>query len=181
MTLVPWWLQAADRLMFLHVLRDGRDIAFSANQGPVSKFYAPMYSKQGGAVRGNVPTGAVPAKAIKLWADWNNGLRIWAEEKRRQLSGKGGAGGKEQQFDYLSVHIEHLVDPSDVVRLDAIARLAQFVGSGEGASRGYCCCVECCRAVLNIRDVCLSVCLSVCLIACLFVCLIVYLIACLSV
>jgi hypothetical protein len=128
MTLVPWWLDVTDRLMFLHVLRDGRDIAFSANQGPVSKFYAPMYAKR----INEVPTGAAPGKAIKLWADWNNGLRAWAEEKRRQqqqLGGGGGGGAK--QFDYLPVHIEDLVHSSDRVRLDAIARVARFVGSGE--------------------------------------------------
>lgn len=134
MTLVPWWLQAADKLMFLHVLRDGRDIAFSANQGPVNKFFGPMYGKVKQGVQ--VPTGAVSAKAIKLWADWNNGLRVWAEEKMQQLAGRGKWEGKQQQFDYLAVRIEHLVDPSDVVRLDAIAHLAKFVGSGEKAREG---------------------------------------------
>jgi hypothetical protein len=32
MTLVPWWRKLNPHFMFLHVLRDGRDIAFSANQ-----------------------------------------------------------------------------------------------------------------------------------------------------
>ena len=120
MTLVPWWLQVTDKLMFLHVIRDGRDIAFSANQGPVNKFYAPMYGKR----ITQVPTGAIPDKAIKLWADWNNGLRQWAESKMRSLS-------RGQQFDYLQTHIEDLVHSSVEVRLNAIVRVANFVGSGE--------------------------------------------------
>jgi hypothetical protein len=32
MTLIPWWKKLNPHFMFLHVLRDGRDIAFSANQ-----------------------------------------------------------------------------------------------------------------------------------------------------
>jgi hypothetical protein len=36
MTLVPWWQKLNPHFMFLHVLRDGRDIAFSANQVPTS-------------------------------------------------------------------------------------------------------------------------------------------------
>ena len=32
MTLLPWWKELCTHLMFLHVTRDGRDIAFSANQ-----------------------------------------------------------------------------------------------------------------------------------------------------
>jgi hypothetical protein len=33
MTLVPWWAYLIPDFKFLHVVRDGRDIAFSANQG----------------------------------------------------------------------------------------------------------------------------------------------------
>lgn len=126
MTLVPWWQAACDdKLMFLHVLRDGRDIAFSANQGPVDKFYAPMYGKR----ISEVPTGSAPSKAIKLWADWNNGLRRWAEAKKVKAQTRQG-GSQQQQFDYLPVHVEELVDSSDSVRLHAIVTLAKFVGSG---------------------------------------------------
>lgn len=35
MTLMPWWREVCPHLMFIHVTRDGRDIAFSANQVPV--------------------------------------------------------------------------------------------------------------------------------------------------
>ena len=127
MTLVPWWLALADKLMFLHVIRDGRDIAFSANQGPVNKFYGPMYAKK----ISDVPTGGAPAKAIKLWSDWNNGLRSWAEEKIKFLGRQDSSMLKsKQQFDYMKLHIEDLVHESDMVRLNAITRVAKFVGSG---------------------------------------------------
>ena len=32
MTLLPWWKELNSHFLFIHVLRDGRDIAFSANQ-----------------------------------------------------------------------------------------------------------------------------------------------------
>ena len=165
MTLVPWWLQAADKLMFLHVLRDGRDIAFSANQGPVNKVDAPMYGKR----IAEVPTGAVSSKAIKLWADWNNGLRQWAEAKVRSLHPASSSPSQQstqqqqQQFDYLPVHIEDLVDAADEVRLNAIVLLAQFVGSGvflpaclpaclllDELSCLHACCVYCLPAAVTL-------------------------------
>jgi hypothetical protein len=125
MTLLPWWLEVTEKLLFIHVLRDGRDIAFSANQGPVNKFYVSMYKN----VMSQVPTGSVAEKAIKLWADWNNDIRKWAENKIKNVREKKVAKSKE--FDYLSVHIEDLVDTSDIIRLNAIAYLAKFVGSSK--------------------------------------------------
>lgn len=122
MTLVPWWLEVADRVMFLHVLRDGRDISFSANQGPVNKFFAPMYNKRGD---GAPLQGPVSSKAMKLWADWNNGLREWAEKRQ------GGGSGERGQLDYLQLHVEDLLHDRLEVRLGAIARVARWVGSGE--------------------------------------------------
>ncbi len=55
----------------LHVLRDGRDIAFSVNQGPVEKFYANMY----GTSDFSTP---VPLKAMRLWSDWNSQIYNWS-------------------------------------------------------------------------------------------------------
>ena len=46
MTLAPYWAHLLPHFRFLHVLRDGRDIAFSANQGPVEKFFTAMYGQQ---------------------------------------------------------------------------------------------------------------------------------------
>ena len=46
MTLAPYWAHLLPHFRLLHVLRDGRDIAFSANQGPVEKFFTVMYGPQ---------------------------------------------------------------------------------------------------------------------------------------
>jgi hypothetical protein len=78
MTLAPWWQNLLPNFRLLHVLRDGRDIAFSANQGPVQKFYDAMYGKQQ-RERGEL-------KAIRLWSDWNAGLREWAEKIVKQVA-----------------------------------------------------------------------------------------------
>ena len=46
MLLLPFLAQAYQRegFKFLHVVRDGRDIAFSGNQSPVGKFYRDSYA-----------------------------------------------------------------------------------------------------------------------------------------
>lgn len=135
MTLVPWWRKLNPHFMFLHVLRDGRDIAFSANQvalhfnlltfniwqGPVTKFYHSMYKK-----RPELLVHPPAVKAIQLWADWNNGIRKWAEQQQKITPNT-----KDSSFRYLPIHIEDLVTESRDVRYEAIKRIADFVGSGD--------------------------------------------------
>ena len=115
------------------MLRDGRDIAFSANQGPVQKFYHDMYG--GGAGAGVAAQRTDPrVKAIQLWSDWNTQLRKWSEEHASTLADHGGGEGKS--FSYLSFHTEDLVS-SDVQAASRLTDLAQFVGSSmsqEGAA-----------------------------------------------
>ena len=65
-------------------------------------------------------------KAILLWADWNNGIRKWAEQQQRMAPNT-----KDSSFRYLPIHIEDLVTESRDVRYDAIKRIADFVGSGD--------------------------------------------------
>jgi hypothetical protein len=77
MTLAPWWAHLLPDFRLLHVLRDGRDIAFSANQGPVQKFYHTMY--------GANSNERIEVKAIRLWSDWNAGLREWAEAMSKKV------------------------------------------------------------------------------------------------
>lgn len=132
MTLVPWWRKLNSHFMFLHVLRDGRDIAFSANQvficlfsfdffqGPVTKFYHAMYKN-----RPELMVYPPAVKAIQLWADWNSGIKNWAE-KEMKISPQT----RDSSFRYLSVHIEDLVDESRDIRYKAIKHIAEFVGSG---------------------------------------------------
>ena len=114
MTLAPLWAHIIPNFRFLHVLRDGRDIAFSANQGPVEKFYHLMYNKDN---KGN------EEKAITLWSDWNTQIKVWAENYVENLA------DPEKSFGYFALHSEDLVSPSLPVKFSAISYLAEWVGS----------------------------------------------------
>jgi len=59
--------------IIIYLSRDGRDIAFSVNQGPVEKFYRDMF--------GAVNDMANPLKAIKLWSKWNSDIYKWAHDR----------------------------------------------------------------------------------------------------
>jgi len=138
MTLTPYWAHLEPHFKLLHVLRDGRDIAFSANQSPVQKFYQDMYGQDSQDSR---------VKAIRLWSDWNSQVHDWATEYTRRLrnmysgysgdvGGDAGAGGDSSQaaspektFSYMGLHSEDLVSEDIGVRYRAIASLAAWVGS----------------------------------------------------
>jgi hypothetical protein len=158
MTLMPWWKEVCPHLMFIHVTRDGRDIAFSANQvcdaehidkpllctrlnvvttiwcgtyithcilceqGPVQKFYNSMYRKSPYISETNPPV-----KGIRLWSDWNNGIRKWSEKQEKEASG----GPQDKSFRYLRVHTEDIVSDEISVKFNAIKQVAAFVGSGQ--------------------------------------------------
>lgn len=124
MTLAPFWAALAPAFKLLHVLRDGRDIAFSANQGPVNKFFNDMY---------NPSLRAEPQEmAIRLWSDWNAQIYKWAE-----AYAAAGAAGKP--FGYYAMHSEDLVSEDSQVRFAAIHNLARWVGSS--ASNDEVCCL----------------------------------------
>ena len=128
MALAPYWAYMLPHFRLLHVLRDGRDIAFSANQGPVQKFYAYMYGFKN--ERDEV-------KAIRLWSDWNAQLKQWAQGR---VGGFGGVSGSDSKksFGYFAIHSEDLVDESKDVRFAAIAQLAKWVGS-DISDKELCC------------------------------------------
>lgn len=65
-----------------------------------------------------------PVKAIQLWSDWNGGIQKWAQNF---LTIPNTA---TSSFNYMSIHIEDLVDESRDIRYKAIKKLAEFVGSG---------------------------------------------------
>eukprot|EP01038_Epipyxis_sp_PR26KG_P009312 gene9312-12548_t len=118
MTLAPWWADTLSDFRMLHVLRDGRDISFSANQGPVEKFYNDMY--------GTSPDRySVPVKAIRLWSDWNSQLYNWSKDYMNSLKLKSSV----ESFGYHVIHSEDLVDDDNAVRFAAVVALAEFVGS----------------------------------------------------
>ena len=126
MTLAPWWAKMLPHFQLLHVLRDGRDIAFSVNQGPVEKFYRVMYGSADHGV-------GSPLKAIRLWSDWNSQIYRWAEKHSKSLD-----GSSDRSFGYLALHSEDLVSRSSSVRFAAIRDLARFVGSSL-SEREICC------------------------------------------
>lgn len=130
MTLSPLWAALLPSFKLLHVLRDGRDIAFSDNQGPVEKFYGDMYHEN------ERPPPQV--KAIRLWSDWNTQLYAWAKKRAQVDSGVTG-----QSFSYFALHSEDLVSDSISVRFAAISSLAQWVGSDLNDDR------LCCLSVLD--------------------------------
>ena len=112
MALVPMWAQLRNGMKFLHVLRDGRDIAVSANQGPVQKFYSKVYPQDSGGPRSS------SGKAIRLWSDWNVQVHDFCTR----------AAGKNS-LSYHQIHSEHLVSNDLDVRFSAIRDLAKWVGS----------------------------------------------------
>ncbi|MBT6137353.1 MAG: sulfotransferase [Rhodospirillaceae bacterium] len=58
-------------LCFLHLVRDGRDMALSDNQNQARKHYAALFGQ---------PVGDItPERSIKLWAKANNDVADWAE------------------------------------------------------------------------------------------------------
>ena len=120
MTLAPWWAHELPHFKIVHALRDGRDISFSANQGPVTKFYSDMYG------RGHDSSPA-PVKGIRLWSDWNTQLYNWAEQYAKDIQQQSSSDSSS--FGYFAMHSEDLVSPIVTVRFAAIKQLADFVGS----------------------------------------------------
>lgn len=98
MVLVPFFKEAWGKAKFLHVVRDGRDIAFSGNQTPVTKFYADVFPK--GSRESGLKEPSL--KGIALWNRWNLGVHEWAATEKQ----KGASG-----IDYLLLHTEDLMDP----------------------------------------------------------------------
>lgn len=148
MLLVPFFEETWGKAKFLHVVRDGRDIAFSGNQTPVEKFYADMFPK--GTRESGFKEPSV--KAMALWNSWNVGVHHWAASRKEQ-----GATG----LDYLLLHAEDLIDPEAKVLLSSVcfgleSHVLYFVGAlvvpgftklkfrGHG-DRGRACIWACCR------------------------------------
>jgi hypothetical protein len=115
MLLLPILERAYGSIKFVHVVRDGRDIAFSANTSPVDKFYNVFYADSKARrellLQSN-ETVKQQVMAMQLWNDWNTQVVDW-----RKKSG----------LDLLTLRSEDLVNPD--TRFDAIMQLADFVGS----------------------------------------------------
>lgn len=136
MTLAPYWAHLTPHFKLLHVVRDGRDIAFSANQGPVQKFYRDMYGGSDPENREKLLRKDNKVKAMQLWADWNVQLREWSKHRADLLR---QSGSTSTTFSYMSLHTEDLVSEDLQVRYGAISSLAKWVGST--LSQEAICCV----------------------------------------
>ena len=75
MVFTSFFIELIPNFKFLHVVRDGRDIAFSKNQGPVEKFYNDMYTTNADL---HLP---ITHKAIKLWSDWNSQVYQFSQNR----------------------------------------------------------------------------------------------------
>ncbi|GMI52254.1 hypothetical protein TeGR_g736, partial [Tetraparma gracilis] len=115
MLLVPGFREIWGQMRFIHVVRDGRDIAFSGNKSPVNKFYRNSYA-DGEAQYQRWEGRLDKVRPMQLWSDWNADLLDW---ERRNADG--------ETFDFLVLRLEDLLDPG--TRCEQMARVADFVGS----------------------------------------------------
>ena len=124
MLLVPVLQQVMGPLKFLHIVRDGRDVAMSQNQSPVKKFFNDSYSDA--QLRIKKYTGDfTPVLGMQLWNDWNTGL---LEYEQKHADGKS--------FDFLVMRTEDLLNPEK--KFKSLIQLADFVGS-QKTMKELCC------------------------------------------
>ncbi len=115
MLLVPVLQQVMGPMKYLHIVRDGRDVALSSNQSPVKKFYSDTYAD--GPERLKNFTGDLKSVlGMQLWNDWNTGL---LEYERQHSDGI--------MFDFLVMRTEDLLNPES--RFKSLVQLSHFVGS----------------------------------------------------
>ncbi len=69
--ILPFICAVYPGLRFVHVIRDGRDMAVSSNQNQLWKHYAALF--------GRAPGETVPVASIELWARANLDVAAWGE------------------------------------------------------------------------------------------------------
>ncbi|KAL3919614.1 MAG: hypothetical protein SGILL_003668 [Bacillariaceae sp.] len=119
MLLLPFFRKQLPAFKFLHVVRDGRDVAFSDNQSPVEKFYDVFYAdaKNRDKIMLQQDFGLhtrSQIKAMQLWNDWNRDVYEY---------GKSASDG--ETLDVLVMRSEDLLDH----KYEALLKIADFVGS----------------------------------------------------
>lgn len=142
MVLLPLLQQVFGPIKFIHVVRDGRDVAISDNQSPSQKFYSVYYNKNGEDHSKDDILTTDPEKSMRLWSDWNQQVYQWEtyqqqsyqQEKQRLAEGgeenddgTGSIGNLQQHLDYLVMRTEDLIRPE--TRFEALVQLAEFVGA----------------------------------------------------
>ncbi|MEQ8335208.1 sulfotransferase [Nisaea sp.] len=117
MYILPIIAAACPGMRFLHLVRDGRDMALSDNQNQPNKHYEALFGER--------YDGAAPAFAIRLWARANTQVADW--------------GARELGSRYMCIRFEDLCAAPGAVLTDALTRsgidpaLAGRVGAGADA------------------------------------------------
>ena len=115
----------------IHVVRDGRDLAFSSNQSPVEKFFNATFGarcwnskelqqptvQDSKGLRQESRDAAL--RAAHMWSTWNHGIYQWASEcsKDASASARITTGtltaelncARSPRFEYLPLRIEDLL------------------------------------------------------------------------
>jgi len=105
MAVVPHLLSLGASVRFLHVVRDGRDVALSSNKSPVVKFFNHTFSggeecwrqslsvvTSGGDGRGDSSDSiAHSMRAARLWSVWNRGVFEWGGACAREAAAAAAA------------------------------------------------------------------------------------------
>lgn len=138
MLLLPFFRRELPAFKMIHVVRDGRDVAFSENHSPVSKFYDiyfPISSPQRErALHANSDLGwdaMNQIKAMQLWNDWNKQVYDYG---RRHADGR--------TLDILVLRSEDLLDDTYA----AVTKVADFVGSSKTPTE------LCCLSRRGVKD-----------------------------
>jgi len=133
MLLVPMFNHLWERMKFIHVVRDGRDIAFSGNQSPVKKFYTDSFVN--GQEEYDKWTGSMePVRPLQLWNDWNADLYDWERERVKSDPG----------FDFLVLRTEDLLDVD--TKYKVLLEVGDFVGTIKTKTE------LCCMARKGVKD-----------------------------
>ena len=128
--------------LYLHVVRDGRDIALSSNQSPVKKFYMTTYPDDAKA-RIDQYRNMSLVMAMQLWNDWNVHLLEWATQNmitKTTNNTKLTTTTTTPRFDFMVVRSEDFVQGKPETKLRALQQLAHFVGSP--LTRDQLCCLS---------------------------------------
>jgi hypothetical protein len=117
--LLPLFRSLLPKMKFLHIVRDGRDIAVSENKSPVMKFYDCFYvdERERGLQlmeEGFRADARIKIQATQLWNDWNSKVYEYGNEFSDGIT-----------FDYLLMRTEDLFEHS----FESTLQLADFVGS----------------------------------------------------
>ena len=154
MALLPYFRRVSPDLRFIHVVRDGRDIAFSSNQSPVLKFFNASFgshcwdpetflsgseeqSPQDNLMGGLGSSEAAALRGARLWSAWNGGLLAWlrGQQSSDELMTEGG-------LKFLVLRIEDLSTPECTeAKRRTIAAVAHLTGSG-ASDQELCCLCE---------------------------------------